>query len=108
VSESQCPPVNCSLIVDTANQVEVCQNTVKILGQIEIFGNSPHIFAGIVDENGVAYAIYPPSREEELRMLQGHLIEFTVIILDEPRGAGGLFLRGGTVTPLGWEIVEKK
>jgi hypothetical protein len=85
---------------------ETAENIIKILGKIQIYGNEPHTFAGIVDEDGNEYAIYPSFREDELRGLQGHLIDFTVILLDEPRGYGSLFLRGGTVTPLNWEIIR--
>jgi len=86
-----------------ASEVE---NTVKITGMVQIYGNEPHTFVGIVDENGTEYAVYPPSQEAELRKLQGHLIEFTVIMLDEPKGEGGLYLKGGTVTPISWEIIR--
>ena len=79
---------------------------MKILGQIQIYGNEPHTFAGIVDQDGIQYAIYPPSVETELRSLQGYLLEFTVILLNEPHGYGGQFLKGGTVTPLKWEIAQ--
>ena len=82
-------------------------STVKITGRIQIYGNEPHTFAGIIDENGVEYAIYPPSKEDELRTLQGYVIEFIVEMLDEPRGLGGLQLRGGTVTPVEWRIIEQ-
>ena len=82
------------------------ENTIKILGRVQIYGNEPHTFLGIIDENGVEYAVYPQSREEELRKLQGHLIEFTVIVLDNPQGYGSLFLRGGTVTPITWGIIQ--
>jgi len=81
------------------------ENTVRLVGRIQIYGNAPHTFAGIIDENGVEYAIYPPELEERLRALQGHLIEFTVIALDEPRGFGSLVLRGGTVKPLKWDLI---
>ena len=107
MSDPHYPPVSDPVIVDAVSDVNVNEeNIVKILGRIELFGSGLHVFAGIVDENGTAYAIYPPSTEVELRSYQGHLIEFTVVKLDEPRGAGALFLRGGTVTPLGWEIVR--
>ena len=79
---------------------------MKILGQIQIYGNEPHTFAGIVDQDGTQYSIYPPSVETELRSLQGCLIEFTVIMLNEPQGYGAAFLKGGTVTPLKWEKVQ--
>jgi len=112
-NEPQNNQVNSVEAVDTPNQPKAVippeagqESTIKILGQIEIYGSFPHTFAGIVDENGTAYAIYPPSVENELRDLQGHLIEFTVIFLDKPQGLGGMFLRGGTVTPLGWEIKQ--
>ena len=82
------------------------ESTVKITGRVEVYGNEPHTFVGIVDEKGVEYAVYPPAQEAELRRLQGHLIEFTVIMLDEPKGEGGLYLKGGTVTPVKWEIIR--
>jgi hypothetical protein len=82
------------------------ENTAKITGSVRIFGSEPHTFVGIVDENGTEYAVYPASQEAELRKLQGHLIVFTVVFLDEPKGEGGLYLKGGTVTPLSWEIIR--
>jgi hypothetical protein len=82
------------------------KNTAKITGTVQIYGNEPHTFAGIAGENGEEYAVYPPSCEDELRTLQGRLIDFTVIILDEPKGYGSLFLRGGTVTPVEWHIIR--
>ena len=82
------------------------ENTIKITGRVEVFGNVPHTFTGIVGEDGRQYAVYPPDMEEQLMGLQGHLIEFTVLLLEEDRGYGSLFLRGGTVTPLSWEILQ--
>jgi hypothetical protein len=81
-------------------------NTVKLIGRVQIYGNEPHTFAGIVDEEGTEYAVYPPAQEAELRLLQGNLIEFIVVFLDGPRGEGGLYLKGGTVTPISWEIIR--
>jgi hypothetical protein len=81
-------------------------NVIKITGRVRIFGNEPHTFAGIVDENGTEFAVYPPEQEEKLRNLQGHLIEFTVVFLDEPKGEGALYLKGGTVNPLEWSIIR--
>ena len=79
----------------------------KITGRVQIYGNEPHTFVGIIDQqDGTEYAVYPPSKEEELRGLQGHLIEFTVIKQDEPMGLGGLQLKGGTVTVVEWRIVR--
>jgi phosphoribosylanthranilate isomerase len=82
------------------------ENTTRITGMVQIYGNEPHTYIGIVDENGTEYAVYSPSQEVELRKLQGYLIAFTVIMLDEPKGEGGLYLKGGTVTPLNWEIIR--
>jgi hypothetical protein len=81
-------------------------NMSKITGRVKIFGNEPHTFAGIVDENGTEFAVYPPEQEEKLRKLQGHLIEFTVIVLDEQKGEGSLYLKGGTINPLEWSIIR--
>ena len=77
-----------------------------IIGRVVIFGNEPHTFAGIVTDDGAEYAVYPPSLETELRSLQGNNIEFNVILLDEPQGYGSLFLKGGTVSPLSWKILD--
>ena len=60
---------------------------------------------GIADEKRIEYAD-PQEQEEKLRNLQGHLIEFTVILLEKPQGYGSLFLKGGTVTPVSWEIIQ--
>ena len=75
-----------------------------ITGKIRIYGNEPHTFVGIIDEKGTEYAVYSPSQEGELRKLQGHLIEFVVIFLDEPKGFGRL--QGGTVTPVRWKVIQ--
>lgn len=93
-------------VENTVNQPDnSVENAVKITGRIVIFGDGRNTFAGITDENDVQYAIYPPSVEEELGNLQGHLIEFTVIFVEE-QTYGSLFLRGGTVTPVSWEIIR--
>ena len=79
---------------------------VEIDGMVRVYGNEPHTFAGIVDQNGVEYAVYPPEKEEELRALQGHLIKFYVIFDDVHKTYGSLFLKGGTVIPIEWEITR--
>jgi len=60
----------------------------KLTGRVQIYGNVPHTYLGIVDEKGIEFAVYPPEQEEKLRGLQGHLIEFTVIFLYKPQGEG--------------------
>jgi hypothetical protein len=82
------------------------ENMKKLTGRVQIYGSEPRTFVGIVDEQGTEFAVYPPSQEEELRKLQGYLIEFTVIFLEEPQGNGSLYLKGGTVTPVKWEIIR--
>jgi hypothetical protein len=81
-------------------------NVIKLIGRVQIYGNEPHTFVGITDEKGTEFAVYPPEQEEKLRQLQGRLIEFTVIVLDEPRGYGSLFLNGGTINPIEWSIIR--
>ena len=95
-----------SCVTGRGDQSKNEESTARITGRVQIYGNEPFTFAGIVDENGTEYAVYPPSLEREISQLQGHLIEFTVIILDEPRGEGGMYLKGRTVTPLSWEIIR--
>jgi hypothetical protein len=83
------------------------EKTSKITGRVQVYGNEPFTFVGIVDEAGIEYAVYPYSKEAELVWLQGHLIEFTVIFLDDPpRTEASLTLRGGTVTPVSWVIIR--
>ncbi|MCL2602048.1 MAG: hypothetical protein FWD91_04455 [Treponema sp.] len=79
---------------------------VQVVGRVQIYGSEPHTFVGIVDTDSNEYAIYPATQEEALRKLQGHLLAFTVIFMDEPRGYGATFLNGGTVTVLTWEIIR--
>ena len=90
--------------IKTAENV-IVENTIKISGRVQVYGNEPRTFVGILDMDGVEYAVYPRSKEDELRPLQGHLTEFTVVFIDE-QTFGSLFLRGGTVTPIKWEIIQ--
>jgi hypothetical protein len=86
------------------NQAKTSGETI-MLGRIQVYGNEPHTFVGIVDEHGVEYSIHPPTKEAELRKLQGQLIEFRVIILDEPYGYEGMEL-GRTLTLFDWKVVK--
>ena len=101
----------CSLFLKNKNDVTnksniETENTVKLIGRVQIYGNEPHTFVGIIDENNIEYAVYPPQQEKKLRPLQGHLIEFSVVFLNEPRGLGSSFLKGGTVKPIKWNIIR--
>ena len=100
MNEPQTSPSEC--------YVTTIENTITLIGRVQVYGNEPHTFVGIVDENGIEYAVYPPKQEALLRGLQGHLIKFTVIMLNEPRGFGSLILTGGTVTPVTWQIIQGK
>lgn len=98
--------INNSQVVTVETSDADMKNTAKITGRILIYGNEPHTSVGIVDEKGTEYAVSPASREDELRTLQGHLIEFTVVFLDESQCNGSVCLMGGTVTPLEWKIIQ--
>jgi hypothetical protein len=39
-------------------------NMKTLTGRIQIYGNEPHTFAGIIDEDGTEYAIYPRNRKK--------------------------------------------
>ena len=107
VGGSQNPPV-INETVDTSDQADTGENNmIKITGWVQIYGSEPHTFVGIIDhQDETEYAVYPPSKEEELRGLQGRLIEFTVTKQDEPMSFGGLQLKGGTVTVVEWRIIR--
>jgi hypothetical protein len=96
-------PVSAETVITEGQGTE---NMSKITGRVRIYGSEPHTFVGIVDERGNEFAVYPPEQEEKLRRLQGRLIEFTVIFFDEPKGEGGLYLKGGTVNPVEWIIIR--
>jgi hypothetical protein len=81
------------------------KNMTTLTGRVQVYGNEPHTFVGIVDEYDVAYSIYPPNKEAELRKLQGYLIEFNVIILDEPQDYAGMVL-GRSLTLIGWKVIK--
>jgi len=108
MSDSQNSLVINNESVDTANQADSSKSSMtKITGMVQIYGSEPHTFVGIIDQqDNTEYAVYPPSTEEELRGLQGRLIEFTVVKQDEPMGLGGLQLGGGTVTVVEWMIIQ--
>jgi hypothetical protein len=78
-----------------------CASVKTLSGRVQIFGNEPHTYAGIV-AGDKAYAIYPPEKEAELRLFQGQDLLFTVRFLEKPQGYGSLFLTDGCVTPISW------
>jgi len=107
VTNSEPLPAVSPDIASTAEKINAgTENMTKLTGRVQIYGSEPHTFVGIVDERGTEFAVYPPEQEEKLRKLQGHLIEFTVVLLDEPQGYGSLFLKGGTINPLEWSIIR--
>lgn len=83
------------------------EETIVLRGYVRVFGNEPHTYAGIeLEGKSKTYAVYPADAEMKVRALQGHLVEFTAIALDGPKGEGGLYLSDGTVTPLSWKILK--
>jgi len=110
-SSGRMDAVNASGNIETANtidQPDAGENRmIKIIGRIHIVGpDHQTIFAVIEDQHdGMKYAIYPPSVEEELRGLQGHLIEFTVVKENTPKTYESLLL-GRTVTVVEWRILQ--
>ncbi|MCL2042558.1 MAG: hypothetical protein FWG89_00305 [Treponema sp.] len=94
-------------IHDSPDHVSGEESTVRITGRVQIYGNEPFTFVGIIDEDNAEYAVYPPSVADELRSLQGYVIEFTVILPDEPQGDNSMFLLGRTVTPVSWRVIER-
>ena len=83
------------------------ENSQNIRARVRIFGSEPRTFVGLVSEEGREYSVYPQSQEQVLAGLQGYLIDFTVVLLDEAHGYGSLFLRDGTVTVISWRIIEQ-
>ena len=80
------------------------EDTVMITGRVQIYGNEPFTYVGIVDENGTEYAVHPASVADELRGLQGYIIDFSVIFLNDIQSYDGMFFRGGTVMPVEWVV----
>ena len=75
---------------------------ITILGTVRIFGNEPRTEVGIVDRTGITYFVSPRSAGNDLRLLQGRLIEFKAVLLDVPPVVG---FNGGTVTPIEWNVL---
>ena len=82
------------------------ENTTQITGRVQIYGNEPFTFVGIIDENNVEYMVHPPSVADELRNLQGRLIEFNVTFLKEEQRAVLLHFKGKVVTPVSWKVIR--
>jgi hypothetical protein len=92
------------LISCLAFAMSACGTKHVITGRVQIYGNEPHTFAGIIDEKGVAYAAYPQEKAKELEKFQGRLIEFEVEFVDDPQIYNRL--EGGVITPLKWRIIK--
>jgi hypothetical protein len=91
---------------DPAASVGESGRIMRITGVVKIFGNEPHTFVGIVTADGKQYSVSPAEKEAAVRRLQGHVVEFTVQILEKQEGYAALFLKDGTVAPLSWRIVD--
>lgn len=76
--------------------------------RVEVYGNEPHTYVGILsEEDNKVYAVYPPEQESKLRMLQGQRLEMTLRFLQRPQGYGSLFLKDGTVNPVSWTVLKE-
>jgi len=83
------------------------EKTETITGRVVIFGSEPFTYAGIVAEDNTHYAILPPEKEKELRGVQGQLLKFTVVfVTPAEQSLASINLKGGTVTPISWEILR--
>jgi len=81
--------------------------TEIIRGRVKIYGNEPHTYAGIeLEDKSKIYAVSPKEMDPVIRELQGHLIEFKVIMLVNPQGEASLFLKDGTVKLVSWKIIQ--
>jgi len=51
-------PITGTEIVAAPNQADTGKNdTVKIIGKIQIYGNEPFTFVGIIDQDKIEYAV---------------------------------------------------
>jgi len=74
-----------------------------IRGTIRLYGNEPHLWTGIKTiQDEKIYYVEPPEMANELRALQGRIIEFTAIIEERKMPFGG----NGKATVISWRIVE--
>jgi len=87
------------------------ENAITFIGRVVIYGSHPITYVGIMDENGLSYGIIPRERGEELRMLQGHVVEFTIVPLEESERNAALafeesYLPGGPVRLLSYRVIR--
>jgi hypothetical protein len=75
-----------------------------ITGRVQIYGNEPHTFVGVIDNKGVEYSVYSQEKAKELEKLQGRLIEFEVKFVDTPQAYNRL--EGGFIELLSWKLVK--
>jgi len=68
-------------------------------GTIKIYGNEPHTWVGFETmPDKKVYAIIPPEKAAEFRVLQGRLLEVKVRFQDT-----ALPPAAGSITPLSWK-----
>jgi len=72
-------------------------------GMIKIYGNEPHTWVGLETvPDGKVYAIVPPEKAAEFRILQGRLLEVRVAFQDAALPPA-LPPADGMITPLSWK-----
>ena len=78
-----------------------------IRGRVKVYGNEPHTYAGIETEDKTKiYAVSPKEIDTIIRELQGHLIDFKVMMITNPEGEASMYLKDGTVKLISWKIIE--
>ena len=83
------------------NKVESAKlEPITVVGQIGVYGNEPHTWLGFVDNKGVEYGLEASEADlEELRNLQGILLEISGLLEPVPEGqpVGFQTLSGGKI-----------
>jgi len=100
--------LSASSCVSGGGDASAGKGTTEIIrGRVKIYGNEPHTYAGIeTEDKSKIYAVSPPAIDKVIRELQGHLIEFKVVMLVNPEGEASMFLNDGTVKLVAWKIIE--
>jgi len=99
---------SCKTVSNTENSFEYTEVPVvgtigTVTGMVHMRDDGPLIWVVIIDINGIGYTVISDPIVDELRWLQGYLIEFT-IVYEEYRETG--LYRGRIVTPIEWKVIN--
>ena len=90
------------LLLTCKTQGKAEPSKVNLKGMVKIYGSEPNTWVGIESvPGGKIYTVTPTEKAAELRVLQGYLLEFTVIIQDTD-----LLGLDGTATLLSWQFAQ--